>query len=453
VEFPTVKDLGLGVSFVKDLVSSPGPILVPSGVVRQIYDSAQRLGQPQIATRLYMLSQSELTQSLHKLPLPSGTALTWFLRYLSNQTSYLHLARSLVGQVVDGYEPIPLADRAAFITIAAECGFANPARSLWERYSSGTGVRMVAGNAAMVVRMCSLFAGLRRGRASQISEELATTSLVDGGPHGETRLSHTIEEEKDFRSFAYLVLARYREAKEPLRQASREDLNALARANIILGHVTEALQVLRVVIDRNECPDLHDVNVVLSAVASVDPHMALKTVRRMVALGPKPDGISFGTVIHHAARQGDFAVIIGVLRLAQKTGQQLTTKTMVTIIRASVALSGADKDAVRDNLVRALEVIMANEHSNRLATFSMGQFCADEALGANDPALAFAFWERVLQPIAEWDDGSHVFLRRRIASSIRSHGEKGHIRAEDVDKMTSALQGRGPGEEVEGGRG
>jgi hypothetical protein len=447
-EFPTVEDLYLGFSFVKDIVSGPMPIFVSPSVIRQIYSSAECLGQPQIATSLYMLTQSEPVASSHEFPLPSGTSLTWFLRYLSKQAAYLHLARRLVKQVTDRGEHIPLADRAEFITIAAKSGFASPARTLWERYSSGKGGRTVAGNAAMLVRMCGLFASLRREKAAQRSEisglaDKSTTSLVPSGPHGDPNDLHTslLEDERDFRKFANLVLIKYREAKVPLHQASREDLNALARASIILGHVTAGFRALHVVVDRHGRPDLHDVNVVLSAVAAADPLMALKMVRQMVALGPKPDGISFGTVIHQAAKQGNFFVIIGLLRLAQKTEQQLTTKTMVTVIRASVTLNGADKDAVRDNLVLALRVIMANEYSDHLATLSMGRFCVNEALRADDPSLAFEFWKRVLKRRAEWEDDSHVSMRRRIASSIRSHCKKGDIRAEDGHRMAFALWG------------
>ena len=448
IEFPTVKDLDLGVSFVEDIISGPELISIPPGIIRQLYSSAQRLRQPQLATSLYMLTQSGPVSSLHEFPLPSGPSLTWFLRYLSDQAAYLHLARRLVKQVIDRHEPIPLSDRAEFIAIAANSGFASLARTLWERYSSGNGGRMVVGNAAMMVRMCSLFARLRRGKAVCISEnpglaDKTTTSLLDiSSPHGDANGLQTslLEEEEDFWNFANLVLTKFREAKEPLHKASREDLNALARANIILGHVTEALQVLRVVINRNERPDLHDVNVILSAVANANPGMALKMVQRMVALGPKPDGVSLGTVIHRAAKQGNSAVITALLRLAQETGLQLTTKTMVTVIRASVTLSGADKDAIRDNLVCALRIIMANEHSNHLATLNMGRFCADEALKAGDPSLAFEFWKRVLLPRAEWDDGSHVSLRRRIASRIRSHCKKGDIRAEDGRRMALALR-------------
>ena len=452
MEFPTVEDLNLGVSFVKDIVSSPETIFVSPGIIRQIYSNAQRLGQPQIAASLYKLTQSGPTQSLHKFPLPSGTALTWFLRHLSNEAAYLHLARRLVEQVADGCEPVPLADRAEFIAIAAESGFARPARTLWERYSSGRGGRIVLGNAAMVVRMCSLFANLGRGKVAYKLDtpglsDKTTACLTVSGPHDDAEDLRTslLEDEKDFKRFANFVLTRYREEKEPLHEASREDLNALARANIILGHVTEALRVLRVGVARNECPDLHDINVFLSAIADTDPRVALKMIRRMVAHGPKPDGISFGTVIHQAARHGDFAVIFGLLRLAQKTGQQFTTKTMVAIIRASVALSGADQDAVRDNLVRALGIVMANKHSNHLATQNMGRFCADEALRADDPVLAFEFWKRVLRSRAEWDDNSHASLRRRIARSIRSHCKKGHIRAEDGQSMILTLRGRGVG--------
>jgi hypothetical protein len=165
----------------------------------------------------------------------------------------------------------------------------------------------------------------------------------------------------------------------------------------------------------------------------------------MVSQDPKPDGVSFGTVIHEAARHGDFEVIIGVLRLVQETGQQLTAKTMVSIIRASVAFSGADKGAVRDNLIHSLRVITANAHSNQLATRDMGRFCANEALKADDPVLAFIFWNRIVQPRAEWDDNSHCALRYRIASSIRTHCKKGHIGGEEYDSMMHALKGWGKG--------
>jgi hypothetical protein len=349
---------------------------------------------------------------------------------------------------VDRCEPIPLADRGEFIAIAAESGFASSARSLWERYTSGGGGRVVAGNAAMLVRMCSLFANLHRGSVAHNSESTGLVdTLIDNSPHNNVDNLHIsfLEDDKDFKDFANLVLTRYRGVKEPLDQASREDLNALARANIILGHFTEAFRVLQVVIDRNELPDLHDANVTLSAIANVDPRLALKMMRRMVAIGPKPDGISFGTVIHCAARINNFAVIIGALRLARKTGQQLTTKTVVTIIRASVARSGADKDALRDNLVHTLEVIMANEDSNHLATLNMGKFCVNEALRADDPRLAFKFWKCVLQRRAEWDDSSHTSLRRRIARDIRSHCKEGHIGTKEGQRMTYALSGRGKG--------
>jgi len=298
---------------------------------------------------------------------------------------------------------------------------------------------MVAGNAAMVVRMCSLFASLCRRKCVEKSK--VAISSTDGGPAGKDLCISLEKEGRDLRKFANLVLTRFREVKEPLEQASREDLNALARANIILGHVKKGLEVLQVVIGRNEGPDLHDLNVLLSAIAEVHPRIALKMVRHMVARGQGPDGISFGTVIHRAARHGDVAVITSLLDLAQETGQQLTIKTVAAVIRASVAFSGVDKDAVRDNLTRALGIIIANEHSSHLATSSMGKFCIEEALKADDPTLAFKFWKRLLRTRAEWDDGEHTSLRRQIAKSILTHRKEGHIRAEDGQKMFSALRG------------
>lgn len=443
MEFPTIEDLELSVYFIKDMVSRPEPLAVSPGIVRQTYTNAQHLGQPRIAAVLFMLSQSQATNSLDEFPLPCGTALTWFLRHLSRQTSQLHLARRLVEQVVDRSEPIPLADRARFISIAAESGFASHARTLWVRYSSGRDGRIVAGNAAMVVRMCSLFNSLHRIKAVDKSgnSQVAAITTIDGGLDQTGKNLRDSSSSEDLKDFANLVLTRFREAKEPLQQASREDLNALARANIILGHVKEGLEVLQVVIGRNERPDLHDVNVVLSAIAEVDPRIALKMLRQMVTLGPAPDGVSFGTVMHQAARHRDVGVITDLLRLAQETGQRLTTKTVAAVIRASVVLSGSDKDAVRDNLTRALGIIIANEHSSHLATSNMGKFCIEEALKADDPTLAFHFWKRLLRTRAEWDDDLHASLRRRITKSIHIHREDGLIRAGDGQKMVSALRG------------
>ena len=448
MEFPSIEDLELSLSFIKDMASRPEPLAVSPDVVRQMYANAQHLNQPHIATSLFTFSQSRTVNSPNGFPLPSGSALTWSLRHLSRQNTHLHLTRRLVEQVVDRCEPIPLADRAAFISIAAESGFASLARSLWERYSSGREGWMVAGNAAMVVRMCSLFASLCRLKGAnksgnfQVAAKTIISSANGGlGQTGKDLCTSEEEQRKDLKDFANLVLTRFRETKEPLQQASREDLNALARANIILGHVKKGLEVLQVVIRRNEGPDLHDLNVVLSAIAEADPRIALKMVRHMVALGQGPDGISFGTVIHQAARHGDVAVITSLLHLAQENGQQLTPKTVAAVIRASVVFSGMDKDAVRDNLTRALGIIIANEHSNHLATLNMSKFCIEEALKANDPTLAFQFWKCLLRIRAEWDDDLHATLRRRIAKSIHTHYKEGHIRAEDGQKMVSALRG------------
>ncbi|KAH9080505.1 hypothetical protein EDB83DRAFT_2339817 [Lactarius deliciosus] len=387
-DFPTNDDLELSLAFIKDTVSSPKPLVVSPGIVRQMYANAQHLNRPHIATSLFALSLNQAARSLVEFPLPSGSALTWLLRHLSRQAAHIHLARRLVAQVVNRCEHIPLADRAEFISIAAESGFASPARTLWSR------------------EMLPWWPSTSPEFLRWLQKRQLPPSAIS---------MHRQRKEEDLRKFANLVLTRFRKAKEPLQQASREDLNALARANIILGHVNEGLRILRVVPDRYERPDLHDVNVVLSAIAEVDPRTALKMVRHMVASGPGPDGVSFGTV-----------VITGLLRLARETGQQLTTKTVAAVIRASVVFSGEDKDAVRDNLTRALEIITANEQSNHLASSNMGKSCIEEAL---------KFWNRLLRTRPEWDDDLHASLRRRIVKSIHTHCKN------DVErqKMVSAL--------------
>ncbi|KAI0269872.1 hypothetical protein BC834DRAFT_574954 [Gloeopeniophorella convolvens] len=453
MEFPSVGDLGASISLVREILSRPKPFAVSPGIIRQIYSNAHHLDEPELAANFYAFTLERKIRSRNEHPLPSGSALTWLLQYLSKQTKRFQLARRFVREVVDRCEPIPIMDQASFISLVAESGFSTFARTLWERCSSGVGGRLVVGNAGLLIRMCSLFGNMSRRKACKGPEGLAEETVAEdleslvpvGAPKTLSAEGLNIgrrgdEDEKELRDFANLVLIRYRREKEPLNRASREDLNALARANIILGHTADGLQALQVVTDRHERPDLYDVNVALSAIAKVDPRAALQMVERLVTAGPKPDGVSYGTVIHHAARHRDAAVIGSMLELAAQTRQQLTAKTVNTIIRASVAFSDGDKAAVRDNLLRALQVLAANADSSYLPTMNMGRFCVDEALKAGDAQLAFHCWKRLLRPKAQWTDVVHKALRRRIVEAVIAQCEKGDLPVEEGHQMVTALR-------------
>ncbi|KAI0061635.1 hypothetical protein BV25DRAFT_1826340 [Artomyces pyxidatus] len=410
LDFPTSKELYLTLSLIKALAKRHDPVFVPHGIVREIYDEALRVGTPGIVGALYAFSRRPSVLQLHEYPTPGGAALPWLLRHFAFRAKDTRMARELVRHVTKKNVPIPPQHRAEFIMLVAEQGFAVLARTLWERYSVGRHKRLIVANGSVVVRMCSLFANLirrtkHRMTVLQDAAKPDDVHAIEGdddldseeprSPDPELELvQKTLE---DYTTFSSHVLDQYRRAKEPLRKATQEDLNALARANFILGNITQGFAALRVTVDRLEVPDIHDVNVALSAVALHNPRAALEMIERMVHKGPSPDSVSFGTVIHYAALHRDMETLHDLCELARKVDRPFTLKTVVSIIRTSLTLSGDDMDAVRDNLTRALAIIEVNQHAAYLATPRMGVYCIAHALRADEPALAVKFWRLLIQ--------------------------------------------------------
>ncbi|KAI0051120.1 hypothetical protein FA95DRAFT_1676235 [Auriscalpium vulgare] len=440
-DFPSVEDLGLSVSLIKSLASRTDPVFVPDGLIRQLYETALRLEEPSTAGHFYSFARSEAIRSKHEYPPPNGPALPWLLRHFAVDGVYLRLARALVMHVVARGEPIPPTDRAPFITVTAELGFATQARKLWERYSAGRHRLLVVGNGALVVRMCSLFANVvKREELKAEKDRVAAgdgeAADYDGASSSEKRLA-------DYSEFSSNVLEQYRNAKEPVARASREDLNALARANFILGNMTSGFAALRVLIDRHEIPDAHDVNVALSAVAQYSASAALEMMERMTTQGPPPDSVTLGTVIHHAGVQRDAETIQRALALAKRLAKHATVKTVVSMIRASVRLSGDDKEAVRANLMQALPIVAANAHRGGLGSPRLGYFCAEEALGAGDAVLAFRFWQLLVRSRTEWYSPQQAGQRGRIASGLRRMCAAGEASVGETRRLLRELKEEG----------
>ena len=60
---------------------------------------------------------------------------------------------------------------------------------------------------------------------------------------------------------------------------------ALARAYLMTGQIAAGFRTLRVLLDRKEVPDLHDVNVALTALSAYHPARAATMLERMVEQG------------------------------------------------------------------------------------------------------------------------------------------------------------------------
>lgn len=246
----------------------------------------------------------------------------------------------------------------------------------------------------------------------------------------------------DLVAFSCLLVARLQESKLPLREASHRDLNALARVHFLIGNVAEGFAVFQVLLNRHEIPDNYDVNVAMTAMAEYDHRHAARMLRTMAARGVMPDGVAMGTVIHHALLQRDTEVIKRLLSLAKELGLRLTLKTVNTLIRASVTLSRDDPVALRENLKRALGIVEANLHANRLPTIALGKFCIVESLRAQDPEMAYRYWELLVKDKAEWTDNEQQFQRSRIARRIENKVARREMGEEEARAMLGELRSR-----------
>ncbi|TFY82616.1 hypothetical protein EWM64_g1402 [Hericium alpestre] len=461
LEFATSEDLDLCYQFVESGFRKSRGMFPTDSIVELTYDAAKRLRRGDVAAQLYKFTRSSDVVAVHHFPLPQGPSLLWLFKRLTIKDKNTHLGRVLVKEVVDSAPRIPPRDRAPFIAFAAEHGYASHARALWERHSTGGHKSAVIGSAPVSVRLCSLFASLVK-RESRTSEG----ALFDGDPsqareavlEGDGSSSHMEDKQletpegtgdglqverqtrlDDLHGFASRVVAAFRESKEPLTQASHQDLNALARCYFMLGEVAAGFSMFEILLGRQEVLDMHDVNVALASMAEQDPQAAYRILQRMIARGVRPDSISFGTVLHQAMRQKHFPVVQKVFAMIRAEGEQLTLKTMSSLIRASVLLSGDDIFALRENLRRAQRIIEANLSSPLLPAPNMGKFCVTHALRADDPILAFRFWQMLVQRKVQWSDRQHKLLRAHIRKRAVELGRQGKLLQDTVDFMVSEL--------------
>ncbi|KAI9573544.1 hypothetical protein HD554DRAFT_895387 [Boletus coccyginus] len=411
-------------------------IFIPTKTMHLFYSQALRAGDCESAHMFYSHTQSRRVKTMRGYPSPQGATLTWLMAYLVAPKHDVHLARSLAKQVVDTSEPIPRYDRGRFIALAASRGFATEARALWERYSVGYGREFVVGNAATMLRMVSLFTQ----RDSWTRKRMVRRPRVDEG-------CSDLVEETDYYQFARQVLEAFRESILPLEEANHFDLSALARGYFMLGEMGEGLRPFRVLIGRREVPDRHDINIALSAMARQSPRAAWQMVDRMAGQGLRPDGVTFGTVLHEAIEHGDTELVTEILDRARKAGVSLSSKSMVSLIRASVAVGeGIDDKRLEANVRQAWEVVRTTGERSAVHTPNVGKCCIVACLHLEDPVMAFNFWARLMRGKTEWGDREQRRQRRAIGNMVRRHCAEGRLDVDRARTMLRALDAGGRGE-------
>ena len=387
---------------------------VPNSVVRQFYTSAAQSSAGNEAELLYQFTRTTSILEQHHYPPPDGLALSWLMYHLTVNSRRTHLSRQLASEVVQDNLPLPLQFRARFLSNTAAQGYASLARKLWERYSVGNDKHVVVGNSALMIRMISLFAHLRRqARASLESLQDPSLHLV-----ADETLQRKCE---DLTTFLTQVLQSYRTHHAPLLKAPHQALTSLARACFIVGKYAEGLEVFKVLLQRKEIPDMYDVNVALTAVAEAKPHLAAKMIGRMIEKGLKPDAVTFGTVMHSALLCGDQALVNEMMdEIRRLRDTRLTLQSVAGLIRATIILGTEDQKDLRSRLRSVLTMIKSLSETTPLSP-QTGKYLVSVSLRAQDFVMAYEFWNLLLRESAEWNDREQQLLRRRIADMIKQH--------------------------------
>lgn len=434
LETPTPVDLSQCALLVREIDMRAPAHQLPDGIFRGLYQAAYELNQGRSAEILYEHTQSA-TFINRNYPTPEGRALTWLMRHLAVTSCNKYLGRQLTKHVVESFEPIPLQDRASFIALAASSGLALPARTLWERYSVGKHRDTILSNSSTMLRMVSCFMHVKN-KVDTLLGETSPGANLDHQTHLDDPDERPLNEEeelaqedskiyqerlKDVGAFIDRIIAEFRSCKEPLAQANHADLTSLARAYFMTGNVTAGFDAFRVLLNRKEIPDLHDINVALSAMAEYTPRGAARMVERMVSKGIHPDSVTFGTIIHFATIHRDTALVSTLVNRARQLDDgQLSLKSVQSLIRASLEMENTSQSQLRMNLQRALAIVKTMTKSAHLSP-NTGKYCVAAALKVQEPTIAYRFWKLLVVRKLDWEDGQHKFLRQRMKSQLRRH--------------------------------
>ncbi|KIP09714.1 hypothetical protein PHLGIDRAFT_308770 [Phlebiopsis gigantea 11061_1 CR5-6] len=462
----------LAVSLMVRIVNSQNAVTISDDNVQHFYALMMKYGFVQEAQAFYDLTRSSSVLAAHRYPPPQGASFIWMLKEAVsgkvNQTM-----RALVREVVEGNVDVPPLSRAYVVTQASVHGFMTYARTLWTRWEQDV---FVTGDAGVNLRLVSLvvnrIAAVKHraehsamtnasrvktvdpGQDAQPATDLDlpedVTSSPSEGRRDSPKLSHpgdTVirqgnafsfdDQAADYRAFAEHVVETFRRCHEPLERAHHRILNALARLHIMMGDPAEGFAVLKIIRDRNQTPDLRDVNVALSALVHHNPRAGARMLSRMIELGLQPDAASFGTVIHQAALHGDMPLVTSLVVRARQVGvTKLDYKTINTLIRAAIS---TPHDVDQGQLENVRELVDSLIEANVIPSPQIGVDCVHAALRADDPVTAHRFWQLLVKDKIEFTDYKQRAMRMRIARSIGRHLHAETLSASEANRMLGEL--------------
>ncbi|KAI9057472.1 hypothetical protein FKP32DRAFT_1660972 [Trametes sanguinea] len=436
----------------------------------------------------------------HSYPPPRDTTLVRMTEFFDSKSHNVHLARVLATQVMDEHISLLPQVRPRFIMHVARLGFSTQARALWERFATGEDGIYIYGHAPLMLRMVSLFmrnakymrwrltkkqhAGKRVDRDGENLERWlsddqkdsytttsqpkrrtgaeddpqppdmlystpppharpsSATSRVDyrpeTPPYGFPDLSEQelLEREEDYRRFAGRVFDAFYEAMLPLETAEHYNINAIVRGSLIVERGTMPMDVLLFMKQRKLKMDMRDVNVALSAIAKYNARKGAEYIERLVEHGLQPDAVSFGTVIHWAARRRQGALVQSLIRRAAELGcKTLDYKTLSSLLHTAVRgglLEDDSPDAVLEFAEQTLDSML---EQRVIPTPRVAHNALIAALRAEQPLKAYQFWQRYMKNSVEWTDPQQERIRSVLKQKIEEHQRVGWLNARKAHVM------------------
>lgn len=391
---------------------------IPDSLVRQFYECATDLDAMPTAEEFYSFSRDPRADLYHRYPPPQGRALSKLMEYSAARSRNIHLVRTLASEAVENRLSIPLNNRARLINIVARKGIASSARALWELYALGKDGSVVYGDSGLMVQMVNLFTNLADRLLSQ-EEGDSEVNDSDG--------QQSVVTSDDVRSFVHHIISKFKEYHEPWKDADHRAITSFARACFVVGKYTEGFDAFQVLLDRLEKPDLHDVNVALSALAKKSPKAAARAIKKMEMRGLQPDSVTFGTVLHYASVHNCQEVVSEMIDRVMRTD---ILKSDVKVFGALIrALAQPEPDDSRESRILKLQGVWKLIHraQNPQLPTQIGNYLVSLALEAGDATLAFKFWNVVLKDRAEWCDPQQRLQRGAIISLAKEQNQREEI--------------------------
>ncbi|KAK7048241.1 Golgi reassembly stacking protein 2 [Favolaschia claudopus] len=425
----------------RSLISKIHPFSpVPNAVIREYYLAAYSIDASEEAYALYAFTQSPDVLKTHLYATPRADALAWLVRHLLNMNS--HLAQDLVQQILDRNILIPVEYRPSIVRQLAERGHAGLARALYERFSVGKDRLSFVQNPSMYLRMVSAFNHLVQ-KDDRFLDEAEQGRDDENEENEDSTLEAVRQRRDDCRWFLGVVMSQFAHAHPPIHECSHQVITTQARAFFIIGEFFRGFETVKALLERKEMPDVYDINVTLTVMAQHDPRTALQIVRRMVDKGLQPDHVTFGTIMHHALAHGDVELVNEMVQRVRELGAALSYKSIVSLIRGSIAFdagSPPSDSAQASKLQSAFQIIQSITRSSVVYNPHLGKFLVRACLGAEDPTMAFRFWELLIKDKARQDDIEHIQIRKEITRALGQHRAQKWIKDMHARAMIAQLR-------------